>query len=709
MPVPHPVPIHPALVAPDIHRADRHPMARYLLEILGSLDLEVISRMSSRHRAARPAGTQSEKAREQPQREMVSTQLCGALLWIGWVVLTFASASFAFGVPALNRPVFAVTSLLIVLSAIHLYATWRMQKSASPAISLTAVIGLSVAMRFVAVFSTPIQELDYYRYLWDGETVLAGANPFRVTPEQILLAASQFDTKATAIADNATSTDNAGIAPNASNKTLVDICRRRPRIHETAARVHYGELPSIYPPVSLAVFASAAAITPASASLETAVVILKAFIVLFDLGVMYWLIRLFRHLGIAPQLVISWAWCPLVVKEFANSGHLDAIALFLMVGSVTLLVECLFERHGEDAKTHGTTDGRLLSRRDIASSAGLLGLAVGAKLFPVVLMPVMAAVIFHRGGIRQAFSWLLVVSATSVVCCWPMIPESHGNGLRSANKEVDAPHTSVELSLGSDEISDPLNATPTAYKHEQPPSSHTVIQGSESSAMNAVDLPDEGIESIGGTPGEAPRNSLKVFLSSWKMNDLIFMFVEANLTPIQRQLQQRDQWFVFLPQPIRESLAAEAEFRLWMDAEFVPFLFTRGFLSLLFFCAAIVWAWRARNQVNAKDWLSSVFCTLAWFWVLSPTLNPWYWTWALPFIHFTRNKTWYLLSVIVFVYYLRFWFAYQWGDQPVLGTRYLGEAFFHFVVVWIEHLPWMLLLFMEAAFFRATDPQSRTT
>jgi hypothetical protein len=111
--------------------------------------------------------------------------------------------------------------------------------------------------------------------------------------------------------------------------------------------------------------------------------------------------------------------------------------------------------------------------------------------------------------------------------------------------------------------------------------------------------------------------------------------------------------------------------------------------------------------VNAKDWLSSVFSTLAWFWVLSPTLNPWYWTWALPFILFTRHKTWYLLSVIVFVYYLRFWFAYQWGDQPVLGTRYLGEAFFHFVVVWIEHLPWMLLLFVEAAFGRMNEPQLR--
>ncbi|MEY3175538.1 MAG: hypothetical protein RLZZ436_3452 [Planctomycetota bacterium] len=703
--MPHPVPTQPALVVPDIHRADRRLMVRHPREIQDSLDLGDISRMSSRYHAARPAGTQSNKAREQPPTEILSAQRCGALLWIGWVILTFASASFAFGVPALNRPVFAVTTLLIVMSAIHLHAIWRMQKLAGPAISLTAVIGLSVAMRFVAVFSTPIQELDYYRYLWDGETVLAGSNPFQVTPEQILLEASQVDKGGPSIADNATRPGNSAIATSAFNSTLVEICKRRPRVHETAARVHYGELPSIYPPVSLAVFASAATMTPASASLETAVVILKAFIVLFDLGVMYWLIRLFKHLGIAPQLVISWAWCPLVIKEFANSGHLDAIAVFFMVGSVTLLVECLFERHCEGAKTHGKTDGRLLSRRGIASSAGLLGFAVGAKLFPVVLMPVMAAVIFHRGGIRQAISWLFVVTTTSAVCCWPMLPESYRNDLQSASREMDTALTSLDVMAGSDESSDPLNAAPAPYQHEQPPSPHTVIHSSESFAMNAVDLSDGGSESSVGTPGEAPRNSLKVFLSSWKMNDLIFMFVEANLTPTQRQLQQRDQWFVFFPQPLRESLTAEAEFRLGMEAEFVPFFITRGCLSLLFFCSAIIWAWRARNQANARDWLASVFSTLAWFWVLSPTLNPWYWTWALPFILFTRHKTWHLLSAIVFVYYLRFWFAYQWGDQPVLGTRYLGEAFFHFVVVWIEHLPWMLLLFVETAFGRLNEQQ----
>jgi hypothetical protein len=106
---------------------------------------------------------------------------------------------------------------------------------------------------------------------------------------------------------------------------------------------------------------------------------------------------------------------------------------------------------------------------------------------------------------------------------------------------------------------------------------------------------------------------------------------------------------------------------------------------------------------TSKEWLSLLFSTLAWFWMLSPTLNPWYWTWALPFVLFARNRGWFLVSALVLLYYLRFWFAYQWGSEPVMGTRYAGEAFFHYVVVWCEHLPWMLLVAVEAwkpSFFR---------
>ena len=320
------------------------------------------------------------------------------MLWAGWVLLTLISSRFAWGVPALDRPVLAVTLVLIALSIVHLYAVAWVRRAATqkaPTISLTTIIGFALAMRFVAVFSTPIQELDYYRYMWDGETVLAGANPFHVTPE---LALAVCDQPQRAID---------GFATSAAVNAVAEVCRQRPRVRETAARVHYGELPTIYPPVSLAVFAAATAVTPESVSLETAVVILRLFIVLFDVGIIFWLICLLKHVGWNPELVISYAWCPLVVKEFANSGHLDAIAVFFMMGSLTTLVVRVFPALTEaqtassgraavlrltqqENVTATTPDG---SRRFAIStidayiilSAVMMGLAIGAKLFPVVL------------------------------------------------------------------------------------------------------------------------------------------------------------------------------------------------------------------------------------------------------------------------------------------------------------------------------------
>ncbi|MCA9063237.1 MAG: hypothetical protein KDA96_09265 [Planctomycetaceae bacterium] len=624
------------------------------------------------------------------------------MLWAGWVVLTLCSARFAWGVPALERPVLPVTLGLIALSLVHLYAVAMVRRSArevtasasksNGVISLPTIIGFALAMRFLAVFSTPIQELDYYRYMWDGETILAGANPFQVTPQAAVAASHE---------DQGREGDSS--IHTADLQAAADVCRRRPRVYETAARVHYGELPTIYPPVSLAVFAVATAVTPENVSLETAVVILRLFIVAFDVGIISWIVRLLKHVGWMPQLVILYAWCPLVVKEFANSGHLDAIAVFFMVGGLTLLIESIFERHDFAQRDSGVTSGDLNSGGRVVSSAVMLGLAVGAKLFPVILVPLMAGLVLNRKGWRLAISWLMTAGLVSLVCCWPMIFRNQTVSI--ASQTAAAPRVTEASSNQT-----PKSSDQTAYAELPPPRPNSDELHSGSTAAFDAASPDTELSTVAGisagakfsanavsdTSETVPRNSLKVFLMSWKMNDFIFLLVESNLAPTSRQYQQQDQWFVVLPNFVRETIASLAIDRLGVAPEFAAFLLSRSILSVLFFCMALFWAWQGMSKTDVTEWLELAFSTVAWFWVLSPTLNPWYWTWALPLVVFARNRAWHLLSAIVFVYYLRFWFAYQWGEEPVWGTRYHGEAFFHYAVVWIEHLPWMLWLFVEA-------------
>ena len=83
--------------------------------------------------------------------------------------------------------------------------------------------------------------------------------------------------------------------------------------------------------------------------------------------------------------------------------------------------------------------------------------------------------------------------------------------------------------------------------------------------------------------------------------------------------------------------------------------------------------------------------------LLSPTQNPWYWTWALPLVPFVRGRAWLALSSLVLFYYLRFWLRYHFETTPVLGTRYPGVPFFDLVVTWFEYGPWLLWLTVSAA------------
>jgi hypothetical protein len=95
--------------------------------------------------------------------------------------------------------------------------------------------------------------------------------------------------------------------------------------------------------------------------------------------------------------------------------------------------------------------------------------------------------------------------------------------------------------------------------------------------------------------------------------------------------------------------------------------------------------------------------TLAWFWLLCPTQNPWYWCWVLPLIPFARYRTWYVVGACTLLYYGRFWLVTHCASPPVLGTPYDGVNFFDLVVVWLEFAPCLLALAAEWWLARRQD------
>lgn len=258
-------------------------------------------------------------------------------------------------------PLLAVLSLLAVACLLYLLALRLVVRDA--AASLRTVLFFSLAYRLILLPSWPIQEIDFYRYLWDGRVTLNGSNPYLFSPTQI---------------DEAEFREV--VPPELAE--LRRLSRETPAMRTIFDRVHYRDIPTAYPPLSQAVFAFSAWLTPADASVWLHVMILKSVLLAFDVGTLLVLVRLLRQLGFPAAAALAYGWCPLVLKEFANTAHLDTMAVFFTTLALYLLV---------------SKDG--VARACLA--LGVLGLGVLAKSYPVILLPLVTVYLFRRLRLRS--------------------------------------------------------------------------------------------------------------------------------------------------------------------------------------------------------------------------------------------------------------------------------------------------------------------
>ncbi len=514
-----------------------------------------------------------------------------------------------------QRPIVPVLLLFAAAFAGYLYAV-RIAIRARQDGKLISLIVLSAAVfRLVLLPSVPIQEIDIYRYLWDGAVSTAGVSPFRFSPQQVL-----------ASVDDPASRDLQKIA-----KLLAD----EPTLGEILNRVHHSELPTVYPPVSQLVFAAARLTTPAGASVHAQIVVMKIWLVACDLATLFLVIGLLRRCDRPVGLSVVYAWCPLVLKEIANTGHLDAIAVCLTTLAVYLAVGVLANK--------ASTRGWQVVHATLVSV--VLALAVGAKLYPVVLAPMMLFTLVRRLGWTHSVLPAAVFAVLTPLTIWPFIPGTQ---------------------------------QPASVPAEQ---------------AGAVALPPPGAHS----PQADPSRGVTTFLRRWEMNDFIFLLLVENLKPAAHVAANRVPWFSVAPEPMRVSIVDWVHQHLQIDREEVPFRTARVITAMAFIAIALKLGGRAASTVDLPSWLEAAFLTLAWFWLLCPTQNPWYWLWSLPLLPFARNRVWLAVSGLVFLYYLRFWFAYHWPGMPVWPTPYEGATFFDLVVTWIEFAPWLLCLLLSSA------------
>ena len=517
---------------------------------------------------------------------IAATLIAVQLVLYAW--LTWLSGCFSYDSHGPDRPLLTVLGVFGALFAIYLISIPVALRVSNQRRWLIVLFSASVVFRLIVLFSEPIQEVDLYRYLWDGAVTDQGINPYQYSPAEIRDALGSEN-------------DDPNIAK------LVGLVESDDGLSRVLERVHFAELPTVYPPVSQLVFRLVHCVTPNDSSVSTRVRLMKLAIVTFDIGIIILLFKLLIALEKNPGWFVAYAWSPLTIKEFANSGHLDAIVVLLVTASIVSIVHCRSSVRGH-VRTSNSDHLRSVSCSfvQVGFSAILMGLAVGAKLYPLIFFPVLAVYTAKRFGINRAILWCLLAVISAAVSLAPMT----------------------------------MTGRPTKQ-----------LEG------------------------------LSAFMSRWEINDLIFMIVVENMRPEGSVAERPPLWFTVTPDHWRVDVTQKISLMVDIEPEQTPFFVARTITTLIFLAIVL---WLCRCVYNDPEQLvAACFLTVAWFWLLSPTQNPWYWTWALPLVAFARNRVWLLVSGLAMVYYSRFWFQYHPKFVVDWMPTYSGVHFYDFVMVWI--------------------------
>ena len=566
----------------------------------------------------------------------------GFVLSFLYGIIAVLSWQFLPAVQTLDRPLLTVIGLFGAASAIYVWICLRVigwpnqpasEDQGSRAQAWRAIVIWAIVFRAIMIGSLPIQEVDLYRYLWDGTVACQGISPFQYSPASVLAAI-----------DSPTG--------DADLDHLADLAGSNSGIRETLDRVHYAELPTVYPSTSQAVFALAYATTPNSASVDLRSLVLKLWLSIFDVGTIALVMVCLRRLRKPVAWCILYAWCPLVLKEITNSGHLDVIAVFFTTLALTSLIHLVkrnVAKHALQGAFSAAAWGML--------ACGFLGIAVGAKLYPIVLTPLFVGVLLRQQGWRRAATGGVIVVAFSFLLLYPMMP----GGSPQEASTPPAP-TVVEVTPSVTEVEGLIELGP-------PPEENW------------------SLEPLKADPSEG----MTAFLTGWEMNDLIFMVLLENIRPSD-PTNDSTPWFVVVPNSLRTTLTDSMSGWLNRSPSETAFLAARGLTAAVFTLIAFALAWKAMHHDDPSVWLQASFLTIAWFWLLCPTQNPWYWTWVLPMIAFVRNRIWIAFGCVVFVYYTRFWFTAMYSDSLVFGTNRQGAEFYDLFVPWVQFAPLLIAL-----------------
>lgn len=266
-------------------------------------------------------------------------------LWAGWLalggvllaacfVLTASSTHFGPEIELIDMPAIPLAGGLVAAGIAFLLIVPLILASLARGMGtsralLWLMLGFGLAFRLALMGSMPAFEDDWYRYLWDGAVVAHGFNPYAAAPEDALSEPNYY--------------------------TLQPLAKEAGDVFDN---INHADIKTIYPPVTELAFAAAYLTKPWSLAAWRGVVLGC------EIATLLLLLALARDAGRPALWVALYWWNPVVVKELANSAHMEAIVTPFILGALLLTIR----------------------KRPLWATTSL-GVAIGAKIWPALLAP----------------------------------------------------------------------------------------------------------------------------------------------------------------------------------------------------------------------------------------------------------------------------------------------------------------------------------
>lgn len=271
--------------------------------------------------------------------------------------ITLATSSavacyFIFGYELNRENFYQVFACFSILFATYLFLVKNAKED-----SLKQLLGISILFRLFFLLSTPTLSDDYFRFIWDGQLILNGINPFDLFPSEVTI---DFPNKA-----------------------------------ELLAGMNSPDYYTVYPPIAQVVYFLSAWLSPNS--ILGSIVVMRSIILAAEIGVILLLPKLLRLLNMNPLSSLWYILNPLVIVELTGNLHFEGIVIFFFLLAVYLLA---------------------LNKEKLGAIAWAF--AAATKLIPIFFLPIIlrklsfkkAAIFYSVFGIVFIALWLPFYNST---------------------------------------------------------------------------------------------------------------------------------------------------------------------------------------------------------------------------------------------------------------------------------------------------------